>query len=276
MDDGRQQYEQEQQAMGQQQQDPRMAQQYQQQQPQQGMQPQYQQQGQQQQQRPQHQQQQQGQPQAQPPQQGTSPSQTYPTPYAFPNEPGIPQPPHSSGRTIAPSNRIRIHPDHIPSPVAVQEENQRLFNTEPYMTCSRTSAPLATTDFIAIDQGQFLVYSPVSVNALTINAAGNCNPRFLRMTTYNLPHTDDLAVASQLPLGLVVQPFAPLRAEEGTLPVIDFGEVGPPRCDRCRAYINAWCVFIDGGQKFICNLCGGATDGAFLSSLPSLMRQLTE
>lgn len=109
------------------------------------------------------------------------------------------------------------------------------------------AAPLSNTEFIAIDQG-------------------NCNPRFLRMTTYNLPLSDDLAVASQLPLGLVVQPFAHLRPEEGSIPVVDFGETGPPRCERCRGYINPWCVFVEGGQKFLCNLCGAATEGEpFLS-----------
>jgi protein transport protein SEC24 len=81
------------------------------------------------------------------------------------------------------------------------------------------------------------------------------------MTTYNLPHSDDLALASQLPLGLVVQPFALLRDEEGSVPVVDAGDVGPARCQRCRGYINAWCVFIEGGQKFICNLCGASTEG---------------
>lgn len=85
------------------------------------------------------------------------------------------------------------------------------------------------------------------------------------MTTYSLPHTDDLAIASQLPLGLVVQPFAQLREEEGVVPVVEFGESGPPRCQRCRGYINAWCLFVDGGQKFICNLCGASTEGASLA-----------
>lgn len=154
---------------------------------------------------------------------------------------GIPQPPHTAGQRIPPKQRIRIDPDHIPSPVAVQEADQSLYRIEPYMTCSRMAAPLSNTEFIAIDQG-------------------NCNPRFLRMTTYNLPLSDDLAVASQLPLGLVVQPFANLRPEEGTIPVVDFGETGPPRCERCRGYINPWCVFVEGGQKFLCNLCGASTE----------------
>jgi len=43
---------------------------------------------------------------------------------------------------------------------------------------------------------------------------GNCNPRFFRMTTYNLPTTEDLLTASQLPLGLIIQPLAQLRADE--------------------------------------------------------------
>lgn len=33
-------------------------------------------------------------------------------------------------------------------------------------------------------------------------------------------------------------------------------DVGPPRCDRCRGYINPWVRFIDGGRKWTCNLCG--------------------
>lgn len=85
------------------------------------------------------------------------------------------------------------------------------------------------------------------------------------MTTYNLPATDDIALSSELPLGLVVQPFASLRAEEGSVPVVDFGENGPPRCQRCRGYINSFCLFIEGGQKFVCNLCGAATEGKELS-----------
>ncbi|GAA6041073.1 hypothetical protein JCM8097_004706 [Rhodosporidiobolus ruineniae] len=160
-----------------------------------------------------------------------------------PPERGIPQPPHQAGQKPPPRSRIRIDPDHIPSPVVVQESDQLLYRIEPYMTCSRTPAPLASTDFVAMDQG-------------------NCNPRFIRMTTYALPTTDDLALASQLPLGMVVQPFAQLRPEEGQIPVVDFGETGPPRCERCRGYVNPWCVFVEGGQKFVCNLCGAQTQVA--------------
>ncbi|MCO5592368.1 hypothetical protein L7F22_046370 [Adiantum nelumboides] len=36
----------------------------------------------------------------------------------------------------------------------------------------------------------------------------------------------------------------------------------PPRCKRCRAYINPWAIFVEGGQKWVCNLCGTATEVA--------------
>lgn len=75
-------------------------------------------------------------------------------PASYQNDgPGIPQPPHTAGQRIPGKQRIRIDPDHIPSPVNVQEADQQLYRTEPYLTCSRTPAPLASTDFVAVDQG---------------------------------------------------------------------------------------------------------------------------
>jgi protein transport protein SEC24 len=38
--------------------------------------------------------------------------------------------------------------------------------------------------------------------------------------------------------------------------VIDLGGAGPIRCVRCRAYINPFFSFLDGGRSFLCNLCG--------------------
>ena len=168
------------------------------------------------------------------------------------SSPRIPQPPHSAGQKLQ-GPRSRIDPNQIPSPVAVQQLDQQRFDAEDFLTCSRGAVPQSCTDFVAVDQG-------------------NANPRFLRLTTYGVPNSDDLACAAQLPLGLVVQPFAPLKPEEGgAVPIVDFGESGPPRCQHCRGYINPFCSFIEGGQKWVCNLCGGATavDPAYFSHLDS-------
>ena len=37
--------------------------------------------------------------------------------------------------------------------------------------------------------------------------------------------------------------------------VVDLSEHGPPRCNRCKAYVNPHFRFTDGGRKFICNIC---------------------
>ncbi|OZJ02131.1 hypothetical protein BZG36_04584 [Bifiguratus adelaidae] len=133
--------------------------------------------------------------------------------------------------------KSRIDPNQIPSPVQVQEADQRLYDEHPFGTCSKGNLPLASTDFQCIDQG-------------------NCNPRFMRITTYNIPHNDELLETSQLPLGLVFQPLAQLRPDEEPIQTVDFGPAGPPRCNRCKGYINPWCIFVEGGRKFVCNLCG--------------------
>lgn len=102
---------------------------------------------------------------------------------------------------------------------------------------------MSTTDFGAVDQG-------------------NCNPKFMRLTTYSMPFSEELANTAQLPLAINVQPLAQLRADEQEVPVIDCGPSGPPRCKRCRGYINPWVIFVEGGQKWVCNLCGTATEVA--------------
>jgi len=139
----------------------------------------------------------------------------------------------------------RIDVDQIPSPITVQDANQYKLDTESegvYYTCSRMEVPHSTTQYTAVDQG-------------------NATPRFIRMTTYALPTTDDLAQAAQIPIGMIIQPFAKPAPGEEEVQCVDFGEMGPPRCKDCRAYINPWCVFMEGGQKFACNLCGSVTEG---------------
>jgi hypothetical protein len=49
----------------------------------------------------------------------------------------------------------RIDPNQIPSPVTVMEKDQREYAGQQmyYGTCSKPAPPLATTDFIALDEG---------------------------------------------------------------------------------------------------------------------------
>lgn len=54
----------------------------------------------------------------------------------------------------------------------------------------------------------------IKLTAYPLIHVGNCNPRFFRMTTYNVPNTEDLLSTAQLPMGLIIQPLAKLRADE--------------------------------------------------------------
>lgn len=39
------------------------------------------------------------------------------------------------------------------------------------------------------------------------------------------------------------------------LQVVDMGEAGPIRCNRCRAYLNPYMRWTEGGRTFTCNFC---------------------
>ncbi|KAK7208524.1 Sec23/Sec24 trunk domain-containing protein [Myxozyma melibiosi] len=130
----------------------------------------------------------------------------------------------------------RVDPDQIPSLVSVRESNQEYYATHVYPTMEKLCPPIAGTQYTAIDQG-------------------SSNPKFGRLTLCSVPQTPEMLATSHLPLGLVLQPLSSLNPGENEVPVLDFGESGPPRCNRCRAYINPFVQFADGGAKFVCNMC---------------------
>ena len=38
--------------------------------------------------------------------------------------------------------------------------------------------------------------------------------------------------------------------------MVDFGPAGPLRCQRCKAYVNPFMTFVNGGREASCNFCG--------------------
>ncbi|KAL3118772.1 hypothetical protein niasHT_009620 [Heterodera trifolii] len=172
-------------------------------------------------------------------------------PQAFPSMPQQPQ--AFSGSAFPPGQppqpqRQRLDPDMMPSLVQVAEDDQStrsgLFPTG---FPQAESPPLVSTEIIAQDQG-------------------NANPKFMRSTLYAVPQSQDMVKATQLPLSLAICPFAKLHQSEYPPPVIDLGEIGPVRCQRCKAYMCPFMEFIDGGRKFRCPFCRASTpveDGYF-------------
>jgi protein transport protein SEC24 len=147
---------------------------------------------------------------------------------------GIPTPGFETIQTSSPQGRV--DPDHIPSLPRSRDVPAQYFLENIYATLSNHLPPAAAVPFVAYDQG-------------------NSSPKFARLTMNNIPSTAEALASTSLPLGLLLQPLAPLQEGELPIPVLDFGEAGPPRCRRCRAYVNPFVTFKEGGNRFVCNMC---------------------
>ncbi len=89
------------------------------------------------------------------------------------------------------NSQNRINPNMIPSPVTVNETDQAKFNETSFITSTlgSQSPPLPSTMARYVDDG-------------------NSSPRFMRLTSYMIPCSEDVLHASRLPLALIMQPFA--------------------------------------------------------------------
>lgn len=160
-----------------------------------------------------------------------------PPPMGYGAIPGPQAPP----APMQPPQQKRLDPDQMPSPIQVIEDDKKT-RSGVFQTNARGSVPpLVTTNFTTQDQG-------------------NSNPRFIRSTMYNVPCTADMLKSSHIPFALSLSPFAELGPQEHPPPLVDLGELGPVRCKRCKAYMNSFMQFIDGGRRFQCVFCGAATD----------------
>ncbi|ERF69186.1 hypothetical protein EPUS_01143 [Endocarpon pusillum Z07020] len=137
----------------------------------------------------------------------------------------------------------RVDPEQIPSIPRSRDAAAQYYLTQVYPTMERHLPPPAAIPFIAHDQG-------------------NSSPKFARLTLNKLPSTSESLASTALPLGMVLQPLAPLQEGEQPIPVLDFGDAGPPRCRRCRTYINPFMTFRSGGNKLVCNMCNFPNDVA--------------
>uniref|UniRef100_A0A672KPS2 SEC24 homolog C, COPII coat complex component n=1 Tax=Sinocyclocheilus grahami TaxID=75366 RepID=A0A672KPS2_SINGR len=150
--------------------------------------------------------------------------------------------PQASDMPPVQKTRHRIDPDAIPSPIQVIEDDKANKGSEPFTTGVRGQAPpLVTTKFQVKDQG-------------------NASPRYIRCTAYSIPCNSDMAKQSQVPLAAVIKPLAPLPPDETPPYLVDHGESGPIRCNRCKAYMCPYMQFIEGGRRFQCGFCSCVTE----------------
>ncbi|ELW62613.1 Protein transport protein Sec24D [Tupaia chinensis] len=141
-----------------------------------------------------------------------------------------------------PQPQKKLDPDSIPSPIQVIENDRATRGGQVYATNTRGQVPpLVTTDCVIQDQG-------------------NASPRYIRCTTYCFPCTSDMAKQAQIPLAAVIKPFATIPSNETPLYLVNHGENGPVRCNRCKAYMCPFMQFIEGGRRYQCGFCNCVND----------------
>ncbi|XP_056324942.1 protein transport protein Sec24C isoform X3 [Danio aesculapii] len=174
---------------------------------------------------------------------GAPPAAPAPTPAAPKRlDPDSIPSPQTSDMPPVQKTRHRIDPDAIPSPIQVIEDDKTNKGSQAFTTGVRGQAPpLVTTRFQVKDQG-------------------NASPRYIRCTAYNMPCNSDMAKQSQVPLAAVIKPLATLPPDESPPYLVDHGESGPIRCNRCKAYMCPFMQFIEGGRRFQCGFCSCVTE----------------
>ncbi|GAO46616.1 hypothetical protein G7K_0843-t1 [Saitoella complicata NRRL Y-17804] len=94
--------------------------------------------------------------------------------------------------------------------------------------------------------------------ALTPSEHANCPPEYMRSTLNAVPQTSSLLKKSKLPFALTIRPYITLRDDDAPVPVIPDTVIA--RCRRCRTYINPFAVFIEGGNRWRCQMCNLTND----------------
>ncbi|KAG9326896.1 hypothetical protein KVV02_001420 [Mortierella alpina] len=89
--------------------------------------------------------------------------------------------------------------------------------------------------------------------SITQSPHANCDPSYKRSTLNAIPATSQLLTKSRLPFGLVITPYRSVKEGEEPVPVVSDSIIA--RCRRCRTYINPFVKFVEGGQRWKCNMC---------------------
>ncbi|KAK8870021.1 protein transporter SEC24 [Kwoniella newhampshirensis] len=121
---------------------------------------------------------------------------------------------------------------------------------------------IQTVNLIGMQPDVSALDSPPPPYLLPPNAAVTSSPHiqphpsYQRCTLTSMPTTQSLLNKSKLPLALVMAPHRSYRESDGDEPVPVVEDAVIARCRRCRAYINPFVTFIEGGNRWKCCMCG--------------------
>ncbi|XP_011498373.1 PREDICTED: protein transport protein Sec24C isoform X2 [Ceratosolen solmsi marchali] len=158
-----------------------------------------------------------------------------------PYQSGISSTPEGYQTNVQSQQVRRLDPNQMPSPIQLIQDDQRLKGGVFVTNEKGLVPPLVTTKF-------------------TVEDKGNASPRFIRSTIYTVPTATDIIKQTHIPFSLILSPMAQIEEGEFEPPIVDMGEIGPVRCNRCKAYMSPFMQFIDAGRRFQCMFCKTTTE----------------
>ena len=169
------------------------------------------------------------------------------TPYNEDNN-NINQPPQNMPPKAHPSNIPKIK-DQPP-----KKQNQEFQTSKPITNYSQQSQ-----DYFPSDNLNEEDYSNIKLDFETKIKPYNSSSEYISTTSNLFPK--DSKILSQLSIPMSIS-LCPMKNTGEELPYINYGENNIPRCPNrnCRGYMNPFIKFIEGGEKWVCNLCGQIND----------------
>ncbi|OTF83890.1 transport Sec24C-like protein, partial [Euroglyphus maynei] len=142
----------------------------------------------------------------------------------------------------------KLDPDAMPSVVQVILEDKVKYETNSPVLFT-TTIPAAVPPLV----------TTVLENENQIIQDGGCaSPLFVRPTIYQVPISEDIIKTTDIPFGVLIKPFDDQEVDRKIFVPISPSEI--VRCNRCKAYMNPYNRFIDGGRRFQCSLCHHVTE----------------
>jgi hypothetical protein len=124
-----------------------------------------------------------------------------------------------------------------PQPQKIENTVMGISYTTKFQAGNATAAPSSIIRHTSVDEGSSI-------------------PRLFRCTLQTiLTDGTDIFGNASFPFAGVAQPFAELGECEAPVPLSPHGDEDILRCTRCGAYANPGFGFLEGGNKFKCNIC---------------------
>ena len=150
----------------------------------------------------------------------------------------------------------KAHPPNIPKTKdqPPKKQNQEYQPPKPITNYTQQSQDYFTNDNLTEED-----YSKMKSDFETNIKPYNSSSEYISTTSNIFPK--DSKTLSQLSIPMSIS-LCPMKNTGEELPYVNYGENNIPRCPNrnCRGYMNPFIKFIEGGEKWVCNLCGQIND----------------